>query len=106
MFLKVKIPYGLIEKYHKIEKLKYLLKNLIEQNDNKEKKEIQRLCKEFLNNNYENKYQVSVETMMGALCGEEKRNEGLNLFAKYQREYKEGKKLIQFHKNLNRFGQK
>ncbi len=106
VFKSKNIPYGLIEKYHKIEKLKYLLKNLIEQNDNKEKKEIQRLCKEFLNNNYENKYQVSVETMMGALCGEEKRNEGLNLFAKYQREYKEGKKLIQFHKNLNRFGQK
>ena len=100
------IPYTIIDKYNKIEKLKYLLKNLIEQNDNKEKKEIQRLCKEFLNNNYQEKYQVSVETIMGALCGEEKKNEGINLFAKYQKEYKEGKKLIQFHKNINRFAQK
>ena len=100
------IPFVIIEKYNKIEKLKYLLKNLIEQNDNKEKKEIQRLCKEFINNNYEEKYQVSVETIMGALCGEEKKNEGINLFAKYQKEYKEGKKLIQFHKNINRFAQK
>ena len=100
------IPFALIDKYNKIEKLKYLLKNLIEQNDNKEKKEIQRLCKEFLNNDYEKKYQVSVETIMGALCGEEKKNEGINYFAKYQREYKEGKKLIQFHKNFNRFAQK
>ena len=33
------IPFVIIEKYNKIEKLKYLLKNLIEQNDNKEKKE-------------------------------------------------------------------
>ncbi len=100
------IPFVIIEKYNKIEKLKYLLKNLIEQNDNKEKKEIQRLCKEFINNNYEEKYQVSVETIMGALCGEEKKNEGINLFAKYKKEYKEGKKLIQFHKNINRFAQK
>ena len=43
---------------------------------------------------------------MGALCGEEKKNEGINLFAKYQKEYKEGKKLIQFHTNINRLNQK
>lgn len=96
------IPYKIIEKYNNIEKLKYLLKNLIEQNENKEKKEIERLCKEFLNHDYGKKYQVSVETIMGALCGEEKRNDALNLFAKFQREYKEGKKLIQFHTNINK----
>ena len=79
-----------------------MLKNLIEQNENKEKKEIERLCKEFLNHDYGKKYQVSVETIMGALCGEEKRNDALNLFAKFQREYKEGKKLIQFHTNINK----
>ena len=96
------IPYGIIEKYNNIEKLKYLLNNLIEQNDNKEKKEIERICKEFINNNYGEKYNVAVETVMGALCGEEKKNEGINIFAKIQREYKEGKKLIQFHKNINK----
>jgi len=100
------IPYSIIEKYNNIEKLKYLLKNLIDQNDNKEKKEIERLCKEFISNNYAEKYQVAVETIMGALCGEEKKNEGINLFAKYQKEYKEGKKLIQFHTNINRLNQK
>lgn len=96
------IPYRIIEKYNNIEKLKYLLKKLIEENDNKEKKEIERLCKEFLNYNYEKKYQASVETIMGALCGEEKKNEAINLFAKFQKEYKEGKKLIQFHTNINK----
>jgi hypothetical protein len=96
------IPYGIIEKYNNIEKLKYLLKNLIDQNDNSEKKEIERLCKEFISNNYSEKYQVAVETVMGALCGEEKKNEGITLFAKFQKEYKEGKKLIQFHKNINK----
>ena len=96
------IPYGIIEKHNNIEKLKYLLKNLIEQNDNSEKKEIERLCKEFISNDYSEKYQVAVETVMGALCGEEKKNEGITLFTKFQKEYKEGKKLIQFHKNINK----
>ena len=94
------IPYGIIEKYNNIEKLKYLLNNLIEQNDNKEKKEIERICKEFINNNYGEKYNVAIETIMGAICGEEKKNEGINIFTKIQREYKKGKKLIQFHKNI------
>ena len=94
------IPYAIIEKYNNIEKLKYLLKKLIEQNDNKEKQEFERISKEFLTNNYQEKYQVAIETIMGALCGEEKRNEGINFFSKFQREYKEGKKLIQFHKNI------
>ena len=30
------------------------------------------------------------------------KNEGLNLFAKFQKKYKEGKKLIEFHKNVNK----
>ena len=94
------IPYAIIEKYNNIEKLKYLLKKLIEQNDKKEKQEFERISKEFLTNNYQEKYQVAIETIMGALCGEEKRNEGINFFSKFQREFKEGKKLIQFHKNI------
>ena len=57
-FKSLNIPYGIIDKHNKIEKLKYLLKNLMEQNENKEKKEIERLCKEFMNNNYEEKYKV------------------------------------------------
>lgn len=100
------IPYEIIEKHNNIEKLKYLLKKLIEQNDNKEKKEIERLCKEFINNDYGGKYQVAIETIMGALCGEEKKNEGITLYGKIQREYKEGKKVIQFHTNINRLKQK
>ena len=100
------IPYGIIEKYNNIEKLKYLLKKLIDQNDNKEKKEIERLSKEFINNEYGEKYQVAIETIMGALCGEEKKNEGISIYTKIQKEYREGKKVIQFHKNINRLNQK
>ena len=82
------------------------MNNLLEKNDNIEKKEIERLCREFITNDYKEKYHVSVEVIMGALCGEEKRNEAITSFAKYQKEYKEGKQLIQFHKLNSKFNQK
>ena len=106
LFKSKNIPATIIDKYHKIEKLKILLNNLLEKNDGIEKKEIQRLCREFTTNNYQDKYHVSVDVIMGALWGEEKRNEALTFFAKYQKEYKEGKQLIQFHKLNSKFNQK
>ena len=106
MFKSRNIPISIIEKHHKIEKLKILLNNLLEKNDNIEKKEIERLSREFICNDYKEKYHVSVEVIMGALCGEEKRNEAITAFAKYLKEYKEGKQLIQFHKLNSKFNQK
>ena len=105
LFKSKNIPATIIDKHHKIEKLKILLNNLLEKNDGIEKKEIQRLCREFTTNNYQDKYHVSVDVIMGALCGEEKRNEAITFFAKYQKEYKEGKQLIQFHKLNSKFNQ-
>ena len=106
LFKSKNIPATIIDKHHKIEKLIILLNNLLEKNDGIEKKEIQRLCREFTTNNYQDKYHVSVDVIMGALCGEEKRNEAITFFAKYQKEYKEGKQLIQFHKLNSKFNQK
>ena len=106
LFKSKNIPATIIDKHHKIEKLKILLNNLLVKNDGIEKKEIQRLCREFTTNNYQDKYHVSVDVIMGALCGEEKRNEAITFFAKYQKEYKEGKQLIQFHKLNSKFNQK
>ena len=106
LFKSRNIPISIIEKHNKIEKLKILLNNLLEKNDNIEKKEIERLSREFICNDYKEKYHVSVEVIMGALCGEEKRNEAITAFAKYLKEYKEGKQLIQFHKLNSKFNQK
>ena len=106
LFKSKNIPSMIIEKHNKIEKLKILLNNLLEKNDGIEKKEIERLCREFTTNNYQEKYHVSVDVIMGALCGEEKRNEAITFFAKYQKDYKEGKQLIQFHKLNSKFNQK
>ena len=106
LFKSKNIPATIIDKHHKIEKLKILLNNLLEKNDNIEKKEIERLSREFMTNDYREKYHVSIDVVMGALCGEEKRNEAITSFAKYQKEYKEGKQLIQFHKLNSKFNQK
>ena len=106
LFKSKNIPATIIDKHHKIEKLKILLNNLLEKNDGIEKKEIQRLCREFTTNNYQDKYHVSVDVIMGALCGEEKRNEAITFFAKYQKEYKEGKQSIQVHKLNSKSNQK
>jgi hypothetical protein len=106
LFKSRNIPASIIEKHNKIEKLKILLNNLLEKNENIEKKEIERLCREFILNDYKEKYNVSIEVIMGALCGEEKRNEAITYFAKYQKEYKEGKQIIQFHKLNSKFNQK
>ena len=106
LFKSRNIPASIIEKHNKIEKLKILLNNLLEKNESIEKKEIERLCREFILNDYKEKYNVSIEVIMGALCGEEKRNEAITYFAKYQKEYKEGKQIIQFHKLNSKFNQK
>ena len=106
LFKSRNIPLSIIEKHNKIEKLKLMLNNLLEKNDIIEKKEIERLSREFITNDYREKYHVSIDVVMGALCGEEKRNEAITSFAKYQKEYKEGKQLIQFHKLNSKFNQK
>ena len=64
--------------------------------ENDEKKEVLRIAKEFLYNDYEKKYQVCIETIIGALCGEKKKDEHLNFFYKLKKEYKENLKKIEF----------
>ena len=105
LFKSKNIPASIIEKHNKIEKLKILLDNLYQKNESIEKKEIERLFREFTTNDYQEKYHVSIEVIMGALCGEEKRNEAITNFAKYQKEFKDGKQLIQFHKINSKFNQ-
>ena len=100
-FKSLNIPLTISEKSKHIEKLKYLLEIKIEQNKRKDKNEVERLQKEFIKNNYKEKYQVNVETVFGALFGEEKKNEMLIYYTKLEKEYRDGKKIIQFHTKLN-----
>jgi hypothetical protein len=99
-FKSLNIPLKIMEKNKHLEKLKYLLEIKIEQNKQKDKKEVERLNKEFIKNGYKEKYEVNVETMFGALFGEEKKNEMLIYYSRLEKEYRDGKKIIQFHTKL------
>ena len=100
-FKSINIPIKITEKNKHIEKLKYLLEIKIEQNKLKDKKEVERLNKEFIKNQYKEKYEVNIETVFGALFGEEKKNEMLIYYARLEKEFRDGKKIIQFHTKLN-----
>ena len=67
------IPAKILEKKKHIEKLKCLLNMKIEQNKQNDKLEVERLNKEFIKNQYKEKYKVNVETLFGALFGEKKK---------------------------------
>jgi hypothetical protein len=100
-FKSLNIPLKITEKNQHIEKLKYLLGIKIEQNKEKDRKEVERLNREFTKNDYKAKYEVNIETVFGALFGEEKKNEMLIYYTKLDKEFRDGKKLIQFHTKIN-----
>ena len=95
-FEKLNIPLKVMEKIKKIEKLKYLLGMKNVQNKKNDKKEVERLHKEFTKNDYKEKYKVSVESLFAALFGD-KKNEMLIYYSKLEKEYKEDTKIIAFH---------
>jgi hypothetical protein len=100
-FKSLNIPLKITEKNKHIEKLKYLLGIKIEQNKQKDRKEVERLNREFTKNDYKAKYEVNIETVFGALFGEEKKNEMLIYYTKLDKEFRDGKKIIQFHTKIN-----
>ena len=99
-FKSLNIPLKIMEKNKHLEKLKYLLEIKIERNKQKDKKEVERLNKEFIKNGYKEKYEANVETVFGALFGEEKKNEMLIYYSRLEKEYRDGKRIIQFHTKL------
>ena len=90
------IPAKVLEKTKKIEKLKYLLGMKIEQNKQNDKNEVERIIKEYIKNDYKKRFKVIVEILFGALFGD-KKNDMLNYYAKLDKEFKDGNKIIQFH---------
>ena len=68
-----------------------------------ERNEVLRITKEFLYNDYEKKHQVCIETIIGALCGEQNKDEQLNFFYKFKKEYNDNLKKIEF---FNKIGKK
>ena len=95
-FKRKNIPQIIAEKNKKREKIKYLIKMNENQMEKEEQNEVFRISKEFLYNDYEKRYEVCIEIMIGALVGEEKSDQYLNYFYKFKKEDKENLKKIEF----------
>ena len=61
------------------------------------REEIKRIFKEFIVNDYKNKYHVSVDVVLSALLGEHIKNIEIHKFAKFKREYIESIKNLRFY---------
>ena len=95
------IPKNLIEQNKKIEEAKNLQKSFKNQNDLEDKNEVARLCKEFLFNDYEENYKVCIETIIGALFGEMRKDDMLNFYYGLKKENKDNLKKIEFYVPLS-----
>ena len=101
-FKDINIPEVIAEKANKKEKLIYLLKIHLKQMEKDESNEVLRITKEFIYNDYEKKYQVCIETIIGALCGEENKDMQLNFFYKFKKEYNDNLKKIEFFNKIRK----
>ena len=89
-----------IEKLSEMEDIKNLqtkLKEIELEIDNLKNQEIKRIFKEFIVNDYQNKYHVSVDIVLAALLGEHCKNIENNKYAKFKREYFEAIKNLRFY---------
>ena len=94
---KIELPNVIVEKNQIIENLENLIKKKQNQMIQNEKNEVIRLAKEFINNDYEKKYNVDIETIFGALFGEVNKSEQLILYNQLEKEYKDKQKIIKFY---------
>ena len=96
------VPIIIFEKKKKIDKIKFLLQELLDEVNKNEIKVLKRLVKEFTDNNYEEKYGVTPEVIIAALFGEEHKDDRINAFTRMQREYKDNMKKVEFHSSFIR----
>ena len=95
------IPSFIIEKNNKITNLKNKQQILKSQIEMDKKMEVIRLCKEFLFNNYEQRYKVCIDTIIGALFGESQKDDILNYYYTIKKENRDNLKKIEFYSPLS-----
>ena len=79
-----------------IEELQKKIKNIENEIVELKNKEVIRIFKEFIENDYQNKYHVTIDVVLAALLGEHMKNIEVNKFAKFKKEYFESIKNIRF----------
>ena len=80
-----------------IEELQKKIRNIENEIIELKNKEIIRIFKEFIENDYQNKYHVNIDIVLAALLGEHTKNIEVNRFAKFKKEYIENLKNIRFY---------
>ena len=70
-----------------IEELQKKIRNIENEIIELKNKEIIRIFKEFIENDYQNKYHVNIDIVLAALLGEHTKNIEVNRFAKFKKEY-------------------
>ena len=60
-------------------------------------KEIMRIFKQFVENDYQHRYHVTIDVVLAALLGEHMKNIEVNKFAKFKKQYLENLKNIRFY---------
>ena len=86
-----------LQEMNDIEELQVKIKKIENEIVELKKNEINRIFKEFIENDYQNKYHVSVDVILAALLGEHTKNIEINKFAKFKREYFDEIKNIRFY---------
>jgi hypothetical protein len=94
---KINMEIGKIPGMENIEELQNKIKSIENEIVELKNQEIIRIFKEFIENDYQNKYHVSIDIVLAALLGEHMKNIEINKFSKFKKEYCENLKNIQFY---------
>ena len=89
-----------ITKLPALDEINNLEKEIKEMENNisdKKKNEINRIFKEFIDNDYQNKYQTTIDVVLGSLFGESMRNKQVNKFNAFKKEYMDEMRNIRFY---------
>ena len=81
----------------KIDELKLRIKEIEGEILILKKAEIHRIFKEFIENDYQNKYHVPIDIVLAALFGEHSKNIEVNKYSKFKKEYFDELKNIRFY---------
>ena len=94
---KNKIDFSKLNGIEKIDELKLKIKNIEAEILVLKKAEINRVFKEFVENDHQNKYHVPIDIVLAALFGEHSKNIEVNKYSKFKKEYFEELKNIRFY---------
>ena len=94
---KSKIDFTKLVGIEKIDELKLKIKEIEGEILILKKDEINRVFKEFVENDYQNKYHVPIDVVLAALFGEHSKNIEVNKYSKFKKEYFEELKNIRFY---------